>query len=433
MIRPLCTTALAAAALGATGALALAAADSDIVWETVETAEPVEAGAGAGTAGTTEAAAPVKLLVSADRIYTAAGDPIDGGTIAIAGSKIAAVVPGAAGSDDALHVAAITPGMVDLSPRIHLADLSVEESAEVVAHLDTAIGADLFDDRWDGLLASGVTTVMYNPADEACVGGLLTVMKTGGEESLAARAVERDVALRGAFGVHASRGNRPVFGSPSTHFSRRPTTRMGTEWVHRKTFYDALYAMDDEARRFDGWAEIASVLRGERPYIVQASATQDIRTAIYLKEEFGFPNLVVDAAAEAWKEPQLLARSGTAAVLPPHAPQGRTAIDNGFLAFNTAKVLTDLGVPVALSSHGRSDLTGSLAAQAGYAMRGGLTRAEALAAVTLTPARLAGVDDRVGSIEVGKDADLVLWSGEPFAATSRVLGVVLNGEVHLAD
>jgi imidazolonepropionase-like amidohydrolase len=204
---------------------------------------------------------------------------------------------------------------------------------------------------------------------------------------------------------------------------------MGTEWVHRKTFYDTLAAMKDEERQFEGWEALASVLEGERPYFVQASATQDIRTAIYLKEEFGFPLLVVDAAAEAWKEPGLLQRSGTAAVLPPHAAQGRTAVDNGFLAYNTAKTLVDLGVPVALSSHGRADLAGSLGAQAGYAMRGGLTRAEALAAVTITPARLAGVDDRVGSIEVGKDADLVLWSGEPFAATSRVVGVVLNGEV----
>jgi imidazolonepropionase-like amidohydrolase len=62
-------------------------------------------------------------------------------------------------------------------------------------------------------------------------------------------------------------------------------------------------------------------------------------------------------------------------------------------------------------------------------MRGGLTLDEALRAVTLTPAELAGVADRVGTIEVGKDADLVLWSGTPFAATSRVIGVVLNGEV----
>ena len=67
--------------------------------------------------------------------------------------------------------------------------------------------------------------------------------------------------------------------------------------------------------------------------------------------------------------------------------------------------------------------------QAGYAIRGGLSFEDALASVTITPARLAGVDSRVGSIAVGKDADLVLWSGKPFAATSRVVGVVLNGEL----
>ncbi|MDF1797694.1 MAG: amidohydrolase family protein [Planctomycetota bacterium] len=400
------------------GALSLTANAGEITWEVVETAEPVEASAPV-----------VKLLLSADKIYTAAGDVIDGGTIAIAGSKIAAVVPGASGDHEGLHVGAITPGMVDLSPRIHLADLSVEESSETIPYLSTTDGIDLFDKRWERLLRTGVTSVMYTPADEACIGGMMAVLKTGGEPSIEDRLVEADVALRGAFGSHASRGNHPVYGRPTDHFSRRPTTRMGTEWVHRKSFYDALAAMKNEERQFEGWEILASVLEGERPYFVQASATQDIRTAIYLKEEVGLPLLVVDAAAEAWKEPGLLVRSGTAAVLPPHAPQGRTAIDNGFLAWNTAKTLVDLGVPVALSSHGQSSVTGQLGAQAGYAMRGGLTRDEAIAAVTITPARLAGVDDRVGSIEVGKDADLILWSGEPFAATSRVVGVVLNGEV----
>ena len=64
-----------------------------------------------------------------------------------------------------------------------------------------------------------------------------------------------------------------------------------------------------------------------------------------------------------------------------------------------------------------------------YAMRGGLPFDAALEAVTITPARMVGVDDRVGSLEVGKDADLVLWSGRPFELTSKILGVVLNGEL----
>jgi imidazolonepropionase-like amidohydrolase len=70
-----------------------------------------------------------------------------------------------------------------------------------------------------------------------------------------------------------------------------------------------------------------------------------------------------------------------------------------------------------------------LARQAGFAMRGGLPFEAALAAVTINPARMVGVDDRVGSLEVGKDADLVLWSGTPFEPSSQILGVLLNGEL----
>ena len=83
----------------------------------------------------------------------------------------------------------------------------------------------------------------------------------------------------------------------------------------------------------------------------------------------------------------------------------------------------------ALSGQGTSDRGERLAYQPGLAMRGGLSFDAALAAVTITPARMAGVDDRIGSLEVGKDADFVLWSGEPFQPTSRILGVVLNGEL----
>lgn len=394
-----------------------------IVWDApAETAKAVEASATVETV-------PIKLEIFADAIYTAAGEMIDGGTIAIAGSTIAALTPGGKGSEGGLHVAAITPGFVELSPRINLADLSVEESGEIMPTMRANLGVDLYDKRWERLLNSGTTTVLISPAAEDIVGGLTSVLKTGGEPTVEAREILADATLAGSFGSHASRGNHAVYGRPTDHFVRRPTTRMGTEWSHRKAFYDTLAAMGSVERQFEGWDIMGSVLKGERAYIVQASATQDIRTAIYLKEEFGIPNMVVDAAAEVWREPGLVARSGMAVILPPFAAQGRTAIDNGFLAWNTAKLLGELGVPFALSSHGSASLNGRLSMQAGYAIRGGLPFEQALAAVTITPARLAGVDSRVGSIEVGKDADLVLWSGKPFAATSRVVGVILNGEL----
>ena len=136
--------------------------------------------------------------------------------------------------------------------------------------------------------------------------------------------------------------------------------------------------------------------------------------------------MFLDAAAEAWKEPQLLVRSKTAVVLPPFPPNGRTG-EGAFMAWNVAKLLVDEGVLVALSSHGATGLADRLSVQAGYAMQGGLTFDQALAAVTTNPARLLGVEDRVGSLGVGKDADFVMWSGPPFEPSSRIIGVVVDG------
>jgi imidazolonepropionase-like amidohydrolase len=289
---------------------------------------------------------------------------------------------------------------------------------------------DLFSYRWERELRSGVTTVLANPDDRAVLGGLGVVLKTGGAPTLAARILKDEAVLRSSMGSEPSSGNRAPRGTrPSSFYFRRPTTRMGVEWVFRKTFYDAIAARRDKDLRTEETAILERVLKGELPVACQAWATQDVRTAVYLKEEFNIPNMFVDAAAEAWREPDLLVRSGMGVVLPPFRFSGRPGRDDAFYAYNTAATLHEAGVTIALSGHGSSDPASRLNKQPGYAMRGGLPFEAALAAVTINPARMVGIDDRVGSIEVGKDADLVLWSGTPFEPTSRVIGVLLNGEL----
>ena len=373
--------------------------------------------------------APAIRAIAADVLYTAAGDPIENGAVAIADGKITGVAPGTAD----LKVAAITPGLVDLSVRIDTGAYSVEQTDETPAHLSVAEALDLFSYRWDRELRSGVTTVLANPSDEAVIGGFGVVLKTGGDPTLDARQLKGDAVLRGSMGSQPSSGNRTPRGSqPSTFYFRRPTTRMGVEWVARDAFWDAV-----NARKAGDLGEgetkaknevLLKVIDGELPFSVQAWATQDIRTAIFLKEEFGIPNMFVDAGAEAWREPEMLVRSGLGVVLPPHTWNGRTG-DGAWFALDCAAKLDELGVSFALSAHGSADIGNRLGRQAGYAMRGGLSHEKALEAVTIAPARMVGVDDRVGSIEVGKDADLVLWNGTPFEATSRVIGVVLNGRL----
>ena len=399
-------------------------------------AGPVVTGtAGAGTLGAgaepaaIEPANPVRTVFRADMVYTAAGDPIAGGFVAVNGAKIAGVGPGAGDGGDVFQAAAITPGLIDLDPNLNLGRRSVDETSEVQAGLEITDAVDLFSYRWGRELAGGVTAVLAKPDDRDVVGGRAAMLKTGGEPGLAQRLVPGRAILRGAFGSSPSSSNRPAFGRPTSIYNRRPTTRMGVAWEWRKAFYDTLAGRGDETRAFPGSDVLDSVLRGETALSVHAGATQDIRTAIYLKEEFNIPLMWVDAAGEAYREPDLLVRSGMAVVLPPFQWNGRTSRDNAFCPWDSAKQLADLGVTFALSGQGTSNRGERLAYQPGLAMRGGLSFDAALAAVTITPARMAGVDARIGSLEVGKDADFVLWSAEPFQPTSRILGVVLDGEL----
>ena len=375
--------------------------------------------------------------IFAETVYTAAGDPIEDGTITVSDGKIRSVSGGGRASDgkNSLRAAAVTPGMVDISARVGTGSGSVEQSREIAPELRVTNAVDVFDADWSIQARSGVTTVLVSPPDFDVIGGLGAVIKTAGPAGLATRQLKADAVLRGAIGTQPSFRNHPAFGRPEDFFSRRPTTRMGVEWELRKAFYDAAAAKESEERAFPGSDELLSVLQGSRPLMLQTWTTQDIRTAIFFKEEMeaegmGEVQLILDAAAEAWKEPEMLARSGAAIVLPPYPMDGRTT-DNSFMTLDCAKLVHDLGLPLALSAHGSRDAGARIDRQAGFAMRGGLSFEAALEAVTIAPARMVGVDDRIGTIEAGKDADLVLWSGKPFETTSRVVGVVIDGRLIL--
>ena len=369
------------------------------------------------------------LSFHAEVVYTTSGDPITGGFVHTnADGKIAGVGSGAA-AEGAIQVHSITPGLVDLGS--WMTSTGTEHGVENPVWMSALEGVDPWSTAWERNLENGVTTVFVGPSDDPVIGGLASMVKTGGPDLLAERTLAADIAVRGAIGTRPSAFNRTAgrFGGSNNHFVRRPTTRMGVEWVWRKSLYDAIAGERDVSREFEGAEELRSVLRGERPLVIGAATTQDIRTALFLKREFSIPNLVVQNAAEAWKEVDLVASSGAAVALPPMEWDGRINIDNAFHAWNTAAMLHERGVTIALCGNGSTSPGGDLAAQPAYAMRGGLPLDAALAAVTITPARLMGVDDRVGSIEVGKDADLVLWSGPPFQPTSRVVGVVLDGDL----
>ena len=188
---------------------------------------------------------------------------------------------------------------------------------------------------------------------------------------------------------------------------------------------------DDPAKRPDpdlALDALAKVLRREVPALVTAQTATEIMTALRLQKEFGF-DLVLDGAAEAYLVLDEIRAAGVPVLLHPTMVRPGGELENA--AFDTAAKLRDARIPFALQSGYESYVpkTRVVLFEAAIAAANGLTFDQALAAITLDAARILGVDGRVGSLEQGKDADFALFDGDPFEYTSRVCGVVIEGEV----
>jgi imidazolonepropionase-like amidohydrolase len=175
------------------------------------------------------------------------------------------------------------------------------------------------------------------------------------------------------------------------------------------------------------------VLNGEIALRIQARQRHDITTACRLADEFSIP-FVLEEATEAHHCIEELKRRDVPVVYGPIyiSPTGHRSwsseVDNARL--HTMKTLLDSGVETALTAHELRDENG-LARQAMYAIRFGVAADKVLSAVTATPARILGIGDELGTLEPGKRADVVVWSGQPFEATSSPLVVLIDGEIVL--
>ncbi len=314
----------------------------------------------------------------------------------------------------------------------------VEDSAEVVPHTRMLDTINLRAPDFARLAAGGVTTVFVAPETSAVISARGAIVRTGG--AYEGRILREADAVKAAMGSdpswRGSRNERPWREFVSFR-ARRPTTRMGVAWVFRKAMYDTkrhvqgLPVSGADAPSPEAMAVLAEVLAGKIPLRIQARMQHDILTALRLTEEFGLRFTLVEATEAHRCVDELKSREIPVVYGPIYvdAPGYRAAsreVDNARL--HTLRTLFAAGVSTALTAHELRDEDG-LARQGMYALRFGASLEEVLSATTSTPARLLGVDDEIGTLEAGKAADLVVWSGTPFAADSRPLVVVIGGEV----
>ncbi|HRJ17215.1 MAG TPA: amidohydrolase family protein, partial [Saprospiraceae bacterium] len=173
---------------------------------------------------------------------------------------------------------------------------------------------------------------------------------------------------------------------------------------------------------------LAKLLKGDIKGLITANSSLDIMNAIRLQKEFGF-KLVLDGAAEAYRLIPEIKQSGAEIIL--HATMARNEGDRVNMNRESAALLTAAGIRVSIESGYEAYVpkTRVVLLEAAQATAYGLSVEDALRAITLNPAILLGIEQRVGSIEPGKDADLVMYDGEPFEYLTRVCGVMIDGEI----
>ncbi|MGE5559476.1 MAG: amidohydrolase family protein [Chloroflexota bacterium] len=227
--------------------------------------------------------------------------------------------------------------------------------------------------------------------------------------------------------------------NPKGNFGRRgimPQTRMGTAALLRNALEQARNYMNrqelaakaekPEPPAVDFSLEaLARVLRGELPARIHAHRADDIMTILRIRDEFGF-GMTLEHATEAYKVKDEIARRGIACVTGPSFGS-RDKVELRDETFANPGILERAGIKTAITTDAPIVGIEYLRTEASIAHREGMSAAGALRAITLTPAEILGVADRVGSIDAGKDADLVLLSDEPMSFLSRVERVFVDG------
>lgn len=296
------------------------------------------------------------------------------------------------------------------------------------------------DMAFSDALQAGVTTILTGPAPTNVAAGLSAVVKTAG------RTLD-DMLVREPAGLQISLGRPPV---EAYRDQDKLWTRMGVVGLLRDRLTAAgsyvrkrdassvqpsgADGESDSGRRKGADADFrlepyAGLIRGQYPARIRAATSEDIWTALRLADEFDF-DLVLEQLTEGHLAslPKELARRGVPCVLGPMMKGGKTP-ETQALTFRTAVHLARAGVPLALCSGHPSRPIQFLLLEAGLAVRAGLDEDTALRAVTLNAAAALGLEENLGSVEPGKEADLVIMDGDPFLPSTRVTHTLVRGEV----
>jgi imidazolonepropionase-like amidohydrolase len=377
-----------------------------------------------------------QVAVRAETIHTMSGEPIRNGVILVRDGKIERVGSAAEVTIPSqyrtLTAKVVTPGLIDAHTVVGLAGYlnqpqdqdQLETSSAIQPELRAIDSYNSREKLVEYLRSYGVTTIHTGHAPGALVSGQTMICKTveaAGDASVLVSEAMVAVTL-GTAGL-AGTGRSPGTRSKSVALLRAELIR--AQEYQSKMESSPADKKPDRNLRAD---TLSRVIKRETPLLVTANRATDILAALRLAKEFNI-RIVLDGAADAYLLIDQIKAAGIPVVV--HATMARAGGETENLTFENASRLAKAGIPVALQSGYENYVpkTRVVLFEAGVAAANGLLFEQALSSVTIGAAKILGIANRVGSIEAGKDGDLVLFDGDPFEYTTHVVGVVINGQI----
>ncbi len=382
---------------------------------------------------------PAQVAVKGEKIYTMAGEMISNGVVLLKDGKIEKVGPAASVKIPAGYsvysAAVVTPGLVDARSVVGLSGPlnipidqdQLEKSSPIQPDL-RAIDAYNTDDTLIGYLrVNGVTTIHTGHGIGALISGQTMVVKTKPGLIDAVTLVPTEM-LAMSLGPSVQ-GN---FTSPGT--KSKEIALLRAEFLKAMAYQKKLESKDSSKQpsRDLSMEMLVKLLHGEIKAMIYANSATEILSAIRLAKEFNL-KLVIEGGAEAYRLIDRIKSSGAEIIV--HPTMGRPYGELANMTMENAAILTKAGISVSIESgyEGYVPKTRVVLFEAAVAAANELPYEEALKAITLNPAKLLGLDQRIGSIEKGKDGDLVLYDGDPFEYTTHVCRVIIDGQVVVAN
>lgn len=297
----------------------------------------------------------------------------------------------------------------------------------ITPYLRAIDAVNTMDAAFDDAVRAGITSAMIGPGSSNVAGGQFVFLKTKGRR-VDDLIVKAPAAMKVAFGEN-----------PKVNYSgqgKSPSTRMAIAAMLREELLRAENYMQKKQKALDAGEDFEEdfalecwipVLKREIPLKAHVHRVDDIFTAIRIAKEFDL-KMTLDHCSEGHLIAEELAAEGFPAIVGPDLAS-RSKIEVQNMAFKTVGILSQAGVMTAVTTDHPVSLIQSLPLCAGLAVKSGLDLEEGYRAITIHPAILCGVADRVGSLEVGKDADIAIFSGNPMEVFTETLYTIIDGEV----